>query len=224
MANLFLPVNSGYLYVTQVVGFPDMYKIGETKHSTKARLRNCKTFTPNGIDVIRESPYFDRLQGEKNVHARLAAWHVVPQNGGGKEIFRAPLKKIHEELDAELLQQKVYFRSQADGFDQCRKLGLTLDIPSEPGKLNELLDGMIMKNIRLRDAIIMATNSTTVELKLMMALGKAGVSIDSPSRTATILCSKTLAKIVADQNLVRRIEVCLEEVSHFNSMGLPVYS
>lgn len=216
-------LNVGTCYVTELLGLRrPVYKVGKTAGSVRNRIRSPSTFAPLGICVHRVQIFFDYPAAEDRIHFGLAKWHIpAEETGQAREMFSAPLSKIQEVVDAHVALQKDFAKEQAKMFETLRDNGFLLERPNV--MLDELLEAKVFGKLTLKSAIIRSINSSSHEEKIRTALLDFGIEVSRKSMTAKVVCAKMLGALCPDSK-ARGAASVLANVSHFNSLGNPIFA
>ena len=217
-------MNVGIFYVVQAQGFDrPLYKLGKTAHSVRGRIAPATTFTPAGIQTLRAQVLFDYDNGETNIHTKLNKWHCEPSTvGGAKEMFSATLARIDDAIAGEVALQQAHAMPFFEGLEILKENAFFQG--NAGGLLDDVLDAPILRGVTLKNGIIRAINSTSDEDKVRIALANIGIQIDKRSRTAKVLCKETLARLVKVRAKSKCVLAALENFSHFNSVGNPIFN
>lgn len=216
-------LNVGSCYVTEMLGLrTPVYKVGKTAGSVRNRIRAASTFAPLGICVHRAQIFYDYPTAEARIHHALARWHIpAEETGQAAEMFAAPLEKIHEVIDAHVALQKDFAREQARMFETLRDNGFLAEQPNV--LLEELLEAKVLGKLTLKSAIIRSINSSSHEEKIRTALLDFGIEVNRKSMTAKVVCPEMLGALCARPK-GRVAPAVLANVSHFNSLGNPIFA
>ena len=223
-ANSKFNFNLGYLYVAEMVGIdPPVYKVGKTDQEMHNRLRSASTFAPNGITAHRVQIFFDMGTAETNVHARLRQWHRPREVAGqATETFSASLDTIYDAIDEEVALQQEFARECDLQFDVLRTKGFLTENPDEI--LKELLQAKVAPKLTLKGAIVRCLNSTSFETGLCKQLIECGIEISRTTRTAKVVRMDLLKQLFPSSAKKRSLEETLTSLTHFDRLGVPVFS
>lgn len=216
--------NVGYIYVAELLGVePPVYKVGKTETKMPERISAPSTFAPFGIRVHHLQQFLDMDAAETNVHRRLRAWHRPKEIAGqATETFSASLETIYTAINEELAMQKEFAKECDVAFDSLRTNGFLTDSPNEC--LDDLMRVEVGSRLTLKSAIIRCLNSTSLEQRLVMRLMDVGIVINRKTGTAKVECLKRLAQLCSSSAQKRSLAAALENLTHFNSLGTPVFT
>jgi hypothetical protein len=202
-----------------------IYKVGKTERNMLSRISSPSTFAPFGITTHRLQIFFDMDTAETSVHKRLAAWHRPPEVAGqATETFSADLATIYTAIDEQVALQREFAKTYDQMFDELRANGFLTESPDQ--FLDELLQAYIepKTKLTLKCAIIRCLNSTSFEDKLCLRLVDFGIDINRKTRTAKVARASLLAKLCPGGAQQRSLMAALEQLTHVNSLGSPVFA
>jgi hypothetical protein len=216
--------NLGYIYVAELLGLPTrVYKVGKTNQTMKDRLSAASTFAPFGIQTHRLQIFFDMECAEDRVHARLHPWHRPPEIAGqATETFSASLETIYQAIDEQVALQREWAKNCDQMFDELRSNGFLAETPD--AMLEELLQAPVAPKLTLKGAIIRCLNSTSFEKKLCLRLMEHGIDINRKTRIAKVECTRRLARLCPGAARKKHLAAALSTLTHFNSLGTPVFA
>jgi hypothetical protein len=216
-------MNLGVCYVTETLGCePPIYKVGKTAGSVRERIRPGSTYAPKGIRVHRAQLFYDYSTAEDRIQRGLAPWHCPQEEcGQAVEMFATSLETINDVIDGHLALQMDFAREQAKMFDTLRVNGFLLESPN--ALLDEILEAKVYGKIPLKSAIIQSINSSSNEEGIRIALLDFGIEVNRKSKTAKVVCKEMLGALCPGSAKTRGTDVALANVSHFNSLGNPIF-